>query len=142
MQVEKVQRLPIPIQIGLVLVFVLIGGAIYSTSQLFISKEEATNWHVELIHRDQLAIGMTEHLQVLVQDKSGMPLTDKNVEVIMIENSQSYQKEYVLHHVEGGLYATDIMIPFSGSWEINAVIEDSQMYRTENWLVHVYTYHQ
>ena len=66
----------------------------------------------------------------------------KNVEVIMIENSQSYQKEYVLHHVEGGLYATDIMIPFSGSWEINAVIEDSQMYRTENWLVHVYTYHQ
>ena len=52
----------------------------------------------------------------------------KNVEVIMIENSQSYQKEYVLHHVEGGLYATDIMIPFSGSWEINAVIEDSQMF--------------
>ncbi|KGA98036.1 hypothetical protein AJ85_16455 [Alkalihalobacillus alcalophilus ATCC 27647 = CGMCC 1.3604] len=139
MQLEtKKKRLPVHIQILILLVFVLISIVFNYLLTDFQKKYEVENWNVELADPAMsFQKGRTEDIQIFVLNEKQEPLTKANVRLEINEPYTDKSVSVVMHHLEDGLYESEVHFSEPGYWSILVNVENEQYYYQKNLYVEV-----
>ncbi|WP_413374654.1 FixH family protein [Alkalihalobacillus sp. 1P02AB] len=140
LETEK-KRLPVHIQILILLVFVLISIVFNYLLTDFQKKYEVENWNVELADSGMsFQKGRTEDIQIFVLNEKHEPLTKANVRLEINEPNTDKSVSVVMHHLEAGLYESEVLFSESGYWNILVNVENEQYYYEKNLYVEVNSY--
>ncbi|WP_088102715.1 FixH family protein [Halalkalibacter urbisdiaboli] len=106
--------------------------------QTFEKKEEVTNWTLEVIGTDEHhPTGKAVDIQLFLRDEMGVPIEDASITLIMDRPSTVHNIEKVMHHVEDGLYESEVIFSLPGTWIGIVEVNRGKDYYQNQFLYHV-----
>lgn len=115
MNLEKVLMNYPVLTILLVSVFTMVT---FSMVSYITSKENiVTMWKMEVVGlREEIQSGKVTDIHLFLEDEFGKPITNAKVSIVFDMPDMVHLIEKKMHHIENGLYATEVVFSMGGTW--------------------------
>lgn len=103
------------------LLFIIITLFLLASSWLsyhvWIAEEKITDWKMEVVGQDNRPqAGVATDIHIFLEDEFGEPITNANVSLILDMPDMVHYIEKTMHHVENGLFETEVVLSMGGTW--------------------------
>lgn len=115
----KYERQHIPVNhINLVFIIALMAVIVSSMLMTVMTKEQLiTDWEKEVVGLEEgVMSGKATDIHVFLYDENREPIKDANVSVTFDKPGAVHQLNKIMHHVEDGLYETEVIFSDGGHW--------------------------
>lgn len=80
-------------------------------------KQDVTNWKMTVAgSEERYPTGQAIDIQLFLEDEMGMAIEDANIVLTMDRPGTVHNLEKVMHHVESGLYESEVIFSLPGTW--------------------------
>ncbi|WP_017728730.1 FixH family protein [Halalkalibacterium ligniniphilum] len=92
-------------------------GSIWASYVIFSPKELVTDWRMEVVGLEEAwESGEATDIHLFLYDENGTGIDSANVQIKFDMPGMVHHMEKTMHHVENGLYETEVIFSMGGTW--------------------------